>query len=110
MNVSLTLYAEQISREASGGDVQCYLEGMMAEYEAGTEQCLFLPSLLSLSECFGCSPVDVHQTLELLKDKGCDFFIMGFESPITLWYPGRLGFAEPDYDSDAESGSHRKAS
>jgi hypothetical protein len=67
-----------------------YLGHMLADYDAGKEQCLFLPSLMSLSECFHCSAVEVHQAFTALQEQGYDFFIMGFESPITLWYPPRL--------------------
>lgn len=74
-------------------DVHDYLNMMMIDYDAGDEQCLFLPSLISMSECFHCSAVDVYQALNELKERDCDFFLMGFESPITLWYPARLNSA-----------------
>ncbi|WP_373532038.1 hypothetical protein [Vampirovibrio sp.] len=75
-------------------DIQDYLALMLAKYDEGDEQCLFLPSLMSMSECFQCSAVEVHHALTELKERGCDTFIMGFESPITLWYPDRLGRAQ----------------
>lgn len=96
MTQTLTLAANELVslRNRQTGpdklDVQDYLEIMMAEYDEGDEQCLFLPSLISMSECFQCSAVDIHHALSELKERGCDFFIMGFESPITLWYPARL--------------------
>jgi hypothetical protein len=91
-SASVTLEVSDIAThlEVHQADIRSYLELMMAEYDQGTEQCLFLPSLVSLSECFNCSAVDVHQALDSLREHGCDFFIMGFESPITLWYPRRL--------------------
>lgn len=95
MSVSVTLDAREISgihRNGSSGQasVQDYLESRMRTYEAGGEQCLFLPSLVSLSECFQCPAVEVHEALNTLKERGCDFYVMGFESPITLWYPARI--------------------
>lgn len=96
MSLSLTLNTADVAHfykpdlSQLKPDIADYLEMMMLEYDAGDDQCLFLPSLMSLSECFQCSAVEVHQTLCELKARGCDFFIMGFESPITLWYPTRL--------------------
>lgn len=68
-----------------------YVAQMLQTYENSQEQCMFLPSLMSLSETCQCSPVEIHQALSALKEQGCDFFIMGFESPITFWHPTRLG-------------------
>jgi hypothetical protein len=93
MNMSPTLNSCDVSRTMGTGSIMDYLSHMLKIYDMGTEQCLFLPSLLSLAECFKCSPVEIHQTLCDLKDQGYDFFIMGFESPITLWYPTRLDWA-----------------
>ena len=99
MTLTLTLPSHELVRlrerqtSHDNPDIQDYLEMMMVEYDAGNDQCLFLPSLISMSECFDCSAVDVHHALNVLKERGCDFFIMGFESPITLWYPSRLGRA-----------------
>jgi hypothetical protein len=92
MSLSVTLDITEISQHisANNSDIRSYLDSMMLEYETGSDQCMFLPSLISLSECFKCSPVEVHQALTALKERDCDFFIMGFESPITLWYPSRL--------------------
>lgn len=94
---SQTLSTEDFVTQASHStiqrqsmDIQNYLALMLSEYHEGSEQCLFLPSLLSLAEYFECSAVEIHQALDQLKTFGCDFFIMGFESPITLWYPERL--------------------
>jgi hypothetical protein len=75
-------------------DIKDYLAMMLAKYDEGDEQCLFLPSLIGMSECFQCSAVEVHHALSELKLRGCDIFMMGFESPITLWYPDRLGRAK----------------
>lgn len=99
MSLTLTLATDELEKLRQNAalpdkpDVHDYLDMMMIEYDAGDEQCLFLPSLISMSECFQCSAVEVHHALSDLKDRGCDFFIMGFESPITLWYPARLGCA-----------------
>ncbi len=96
MSVTVTLGAEALTHlrkqpnAPQSPDIQDYLDMMMVEYESGSEQCLFLPSLMSMSECFQCSAVEVHHALSGLKERGCDFFIMGFESPITLWYPARI--------------------
>jgi hypothetical protein len=92
MSSTITLGVTEINTHLAThqADIRSYLEQMMAEYDEGTEQCLFLPSLISLSECFNCSAVEVHQALAEFRERGCDFFIMGFESPITLWYPLRL--------------------
>jgi hypothetical protein len=89
---SITLGISEIAThlQANQADIRGYLELMLTEYAQGTDQCLFLPSLISLSECFNCSAVEVHQALSELRERGYDFFIMGFESPITLWYPLRL--------------------
>jgi hypothetical protein len=93
MSSSITLEVSDINQhlQDNNADIRSYLDLMMLEYDAGTDQCLFLPSLISLSECFNCSPVEVHHVLNEMRERGCDFFIMGFESPITLWYPLRLG-------------------
>lgn len=99
MSLSLTLAANELvslrnrNTLPENPGVHDYLDMMMNEYDAGDEQCLFLPSLISMSECFHCSAVEVHHALSELKDRGCDYFILGFESPITLWYPARLGCA-----------------
>lgn len=92
MSSSITVGISEITDhlQASSADIRSYLALMMLEYEIGADQCLFLPSLISLSECFKCSPVEVHHELNEMRERGCDFFIMGFESPITLWYPQRL--------------------
>ncbi|MCE3234490.1 MAG: hypothetical protein K0Q50_670 [Vampirovibrio sp.] len=96
MSVSITLDAQDIaellnSEETSpGGSLEDYLRHMMLVYEEGAEQGLFLPSLVCLSECFHCPAVDVYQTLESLREEGYDYYFMGFESPITLWYPARI--------------------
>ena len=96
MNTSTTIDILEINRqiEASKADIRNYLASMLLEYEGSLDQCLFLPSLISLSECFRCSPVEVHQALTEVKERGCDFFIMGFECPITLWYPSRLNLKQ----------------
>lgn len=83
-------HAPRASASLDSADIQSYLALMLSQYHEGSEQCLFLPSLMSMAEYFECSAVEIHQTLEQLKAFGCDFFIMGFESPITLWYPERL--------------------
>lgn len=95
MRLSLTLNARDVATRytSSHRTVQAYLEEMILEYSENGEQCLFLPSLVSLSECFKCSPVEVHQALNNFKEEGFDFLVMGFESPITLWCPAKL---EPD--------------
>lgn len=97
MFISQTLSTEDFATQAfqtctqrQSMDIQSYLALMLSQYHEGSEQCIFLPSLLSMAEYFECSAVEIHQALEQLKTFGCDFFIMGFESPITLWYPERL--------------------
>jgi hypothetical protein len=88
-----TTQATQTCAQLQSMDIQSYLALMLSQYHEDSEQCLFLPSLLSMAEYFECSAVEIHQALEQLKAFGCDFFIMGFESPITLWYPERLNGA-----------------
>ncbi len=92
MRLSVTLNAGDIATRyaTSHRSVQAYLEEMILDYADSGEQCLFLPSLISMAECFRCSPVEIHQMLSQFKEEGYDFLIMGFDSPITLWYPPRL--------------------
>lgn len=89
----LTATGSHTGMQPTEADVQGYLALMLSQYQEGSEQCLFLPSLMSMAEYFQCSPVEVHQALNELRAFGCDFFIMGFESPVTLWYPERLALA-----------------
>jgi len=92
MNLSVTLDVQTISRDVKSTSlsIQEYLKQRMGEYKHSGERCLFLPSMLSLSECFDCSAVEVYQALDALKRSGCDLFINGFDRPITLWYPERI--------------------
>jgi hypothetical protein len=73
------------------GMAQDYFEELMRQYRQGEAPCMFLPSLLSLSQSLDCSTLDIQCALMGLRKQGYDYFMMDIYGPITLWYPPKVG-------------------
>lgn len=73
-----------------------YFEELIWQYHQGEEPCMFLPSLMSLSERLGCSTLDIQCALLGLRKQGYDFFMMDIYGPITLWYPSKISLMPED--------------
>lgn len=73
-----------------------YFEEMLWEYHQGEAPCIFLPSLMTLSEKLGCSTLDIQCALMGLRKQGYDFFMMDIYGSITLWYPSKISLIPED--------------
>ena len=67
-----------------------FFEELIWDYHQGNEPCMFLPSLKELSSDLACSSLEVQCALNALRKEGYDYFMIGIDAPITVWYPQKL--------------------
>ena len=67
--------------------VVAYFEAQYEQCGGKEDNCVFLPSVLSLSKKLNCPPLEIHETMRTLTRKGYRFFTLDLDTPVTLWYP-----------------------
>jgi len=72
------------------GSTLSYFEELIWLYHQGEDPCIFLPSLMQLSETLDCSTLEIQSALMGLRKQGYDYFMMDIYGPITLWCPPKL--------------------
>jgi hypothetical protein len=99
MSQAFPVKTRDVGAFKSRGKALGYFEEVVWQYQLGNEPCIFLPSLMSLSNSLGCSPVEIQCALMGLKKQGYDYFILDIHGPITFWHPPKMITITDPYQS-----------
>lgn len=102
MSQAFPVKTRDVGAFKSRGKAVGYFEELVWQYEQGEEPCLFLPSLMKLSNTLGCSAVEIQSALLGLKKQGYDYFMLDIYAPITFWHPPKL-LADSEYQNSEDS-------